>query len=178
MRDAWLNYLPGIDPAYAPWLRDHGSLTRRIQQRCRQFHVRNVYTGLSLCSHDEMQALRLARQQHSYRREVVLYANQRPMVFAHSVVAAEHLRGAWHTVQHLGSRPLGTLLFTHPLVQREPLRFFRLKPSHPLYRRAAQTLDDAPPRLWARRSVFTLHRAPLLVTEVFLPEILKLQLSV
>ena len=174
MRNEWLKFMPQIEPGYAPWLHDHGSLTRRIQQHCRHFQVRNIYNGLSTANRDEISTLHLTRRQKIYTRDVFLYADQQPVVFAHSVLAATHLRGAWHTLQHLGSRPLGTLLFTHPLVQRAPLRFLSLKPGHPLYQQAAKVLAAPPPRLWARRSIFTLHGAPLLVTEVFLADILRL----
>jgi chorismate--pyruvate lyase len=170
----WLKFIPSVETGYAPWLHDRGSLTLRIQQRCEKFHVQNVYNGLAMSNQDEFSILKIPRQQHIYTREVFLYADNRPVVFAHSVVAAKHLRGAWHTLQHLGSRSMGSLLFTHPLVQRAPLRFRALIPDHPLYRSAAKSLDIPAPRLWARRSVFTLHDAPLLVTEVFLPGILKL----
>jgi len=170
----WLNFIPGLETGYASWMHDHGSLTRRIQLNCYQFHVRNIFNGLSKANEDEVTLLKLPRQQHIYTRDVFLHADGKPVVFAHSVVAAQHLRGAWHTLQHLGSRSLGTLLFTHPLVQRAPLRYRSLKAGHPLYQQAIQTLDIPPAQLWARRSMFTLHGAPLLVTEVFLPDILKL----
>jgi len=175
MRDPyWRTFLPGFEAGYAPWLRDHGSLTQRIQQRCAQFGVRNVCDRLMTAAHDETALLGLPPQQKIYTREVFLRADNRPVVFAHSVVAPQHLRGAWQALQHLGSRPLGALLFSHPLVQRAPLHFRELKASHPLYRRAIAMLDTPPEKLWARRSLFTLHGAPLLVTEVFLPEILLL----
>ncbi len=170
----WRTFLPGIEAGYAPWLRDHGSLTRRIQLRCTQFDVRNVYDGLMTAAHDETALLRLPMQRKIYTREVFLYANGRPVVFAHSVVAPQHLRGAWQALQHLGKRPLGALLFAHPLVERAPLHFRALKPQQSLYRHAIVVLDSHPQKLWARRSLFTLHGAPLLVTEVFLPEILLL----
>ncbi len=175
MRNDWRTFVPSIDAAYSPWLHDHGSLTLRIRQRCEKFHVQNVYNGLNLSSRDETNTLQLPRRQNIYTRDVFLYADGKPVVFAHSVVAAQHLLGAWHTLQHLGNRPLGALLFSHPLVQRAPLRFRSITAGHPLYRHAVQTLDTAPSQLWARRSVFTLHGAPLLVTEVFLPNILKLR---
>ena len=98
-----------------------------------------------------------------------------PVIFAHSVVAPQHLRGAWHALQRLGNHPLGALLFAHPLVERAPLHYKALKPQHALYHRAAAVLDAAPGHLWARRSLFSLHGAPLLVTEVFLPDIFSLQ---
>ena len=170
----WRTFLPDIEPGYAPWLHDHGSLTRRIQQRCSQFQVRNVCDCLMTAVHDETALLGQPPRQKIYTREVFLLADDQPVVFAHSVVAPQHLRGAWQALQHLGNRPLAALLFAHPLVQRAPLHYRTLKPNHPLYRRATVTLDTPPPKLWARRSLFTLHGAPLLVTEVFLPEILPL----
>lgn len=173
----WLNFIPGMAPSYATWMHEHGSLTRRIQQNCGQFQVRNIFTGLSMASIDETSVLQLPRRQHIYTRDVLLYADDKPVVYAHSVVAAQHLSGAWHTLQHLGSRSLGSLLFTHPLVQRAPLRYRSLNEGHRLFRQAKQLLDTTSSRLWARRSMFTLHGAPLLVTEIFLPDILLLNES-
>jgi len=125
-----------------------------IQQRCKQFGVRNVCDCLKTAAHDETALLTLPPQQKIYTREVFLLADNRPVVFAHSVVAPQHLRGAWQALQHLGSRPLGALLFAHPLVQRAPLHYRTLKPHHPLYRRAVSALDTPPQKLWARRSLF------------------------
>jgi len=158
----------------APWLRDHGSLTQRIQQRCSRFAVHNVHSGLARIALDESALLGIAVQQLAYAREVYLYADDQPVVFAHSVVARQHLHGAWAAVRSLGSKPLGAMLFAHPLVERKPLHYKALRNTHPLYQRAVAELSDPPHRLWARRSLFLLHGTPLLVTEVFLPGILKL----
>jgi chorismate--pyruvate lyase len=174
MSDYFWNTLLSDKNGYAPWLRDHGSLTRRIQQRCTQFSVRNVCDCLMTAAYDETALLGQLSRQKIYTREVFLLADNQPVVFAHSVVAPQHLRGAWQSLQHLGNRPLAALLFAHPLVQRAPLHYRMLKPNHPLYRRAIATLEAPPQKLWARRSLFTLHDAPLLVTEVFLPDILRL----
>ncbi|MBI3902352.1 MAG: chorismate lyase [Nitrosomonadales bacterium] len=169
----WDGAAIGCGPTLAPWLHDHGSLTRRIQQRCKQFAVHPVRSGLARIAHDEAALLGIAPQQLAYSREVFLYADAQPVVFAHSACAAQHLRGAWAALGGMGNKPLGAMLFAHPLVERGPLRFKALAMHHPLYRRTALPVG-APPRLWARRSLFTLHGAPLLVTEVFLPAILKL----
>jgi chorismate--pyruvate lyase len=173
-KDNWLTFLPDIEAGYAPWLRDHGSLTRRIQQRCSRFSVLNLRDCLMPAAHDETALLGLPPQWKIHTREVFLYADGHPVVFAHSVTAPQHLRGAWHMLRQLGNRPLGAGLFTHPLVQRAPLHFRALKPAHILYRRALPEPGTSPRVLWARRSIFTLHGAPLLVTEVFLPGILDL----
>lgn len=174
MRDHyWQSLLLGA-AGYTPWLRDEGSLTRRIQQCCKLFTVRPLHSGLARVAYDEATLLGIPYDRYAFSREVFLYADRRPVVFAHSTCAHADLHGAWRAMRGLGNRSLGTLLFTHPLVIRQPLRYKALHFNHPLYQSAAAVLGDAPDRLWARRSLFYLHGAPLLVTEVFLPEILKL----
>jgi len=170
----WRGAALGCEARLAAWVRDRGSLTRRIRQRCTKFAVRNLYSGLARIALDESALLGIAAHQLAWSREVFLYADGRPVVFAHSAFAHAHLHGAWAAVRTLGSKPLGALLFAHPLVERKPLHYKLLRDNHPLYRRAARLLQDPPPRLWARRSLFYLHGAPLLVTEVFLPDILLL----
>lgn len=171
----WRGSPLGCGPELAPWLRDRGSLTQRIQQRCTNFAVRNLCDGLARIALDESALLGLAPHQLAWSREVFLYADGQPVVFAHSALAAAHLRGVWSEVRTLGSKPLGALLFAHPLVERKPLHYQALPGTHRLYRRAAALQHDLPHRLWARRSLFYLGDAPLLVTEVFLPGILLLK---
>lgn len=158
-----------------PWLHDRGSLTARIQQRCVQFAVQPVRSGLARIAYDEASVLGIAPHQLAYSREVFLHADGKPVVFAHSACHADDLRGAWQAMKGLGNRSLGSLLFTHPLVVRHPLHFTALRPHHPLYQSAVSGSAIRQERLWARRSLFTLHGAPLLVTEVFLPGILRLK---
>lgn len=96
------------------------------------------------------------------------------MVFAHSVLPLPGLRGPWQGLSKLGNKPLGAALFANPLIKRTPLAFKKLGTRDPLYLRACQILTATPPQLWARRSIFSLKDSPILVTEVFLPDILRL----
>ena len=144
----------GCTAEIAPWLRDRGSLTRRIQHRCTSFAVYELRSGLARIAMDEAALLGVMSQHLAYSREVFLYADDLPVVFAHSACARLHLRGAWSAVSGLGNKPLGALLFSHPLVERRPLHYQALKNTHPLYRRAAVKLDNPPHSLWARRSLF------------------------
>lgn len=170
----WRGAAIGCGAALVPWLHDRGSLTQRIRLRCRQFTVQGVRDGLARIAFDEAALLGVAPRQLAWSREVFLIADGRPVVFAHSALAREQLHGAWSALPTLGNRPLGGYLFAHPLVERKPLHYRALPGAHPLYLRAAAVLQDPPGRLWARRSLFYLGDAPLLVTEVFLPDILSL----
>lgn len=165
----------GCDAALRPWLHDRGSLTQRIRQRCRHFEVLAVCSAMASITFDERSLLGLRPDRLAHVREALLKADGRPVVFARSVCAPAHLRGPWQEVRGLGNRSLGGLLFPNPLVIREALRFRALGPDHPLRARMRRHLgpnpQPSPDLLWARRSLFRLHGAPLLLTEVFLPEV-------
>ena len=155
--------------AWRGWLDDHGSLTRRLQRVCPTLRVRRLSQRVVPPLRDEFRALRLRRGQRAMIREVLLICGDTPLVFAHSVIPLRGLRGPWVALSRLGNRPLGEALFANPLVRRYPLEYRRLDARHPLYRAAVAHLEVAPRRLWMRRSQFSLHGRPLLVTEVFLP---------
>jgi chorismate--pyruvate lyase len=74
-------------------------------------------------------------------------------------------------VAKLGGRSLGTALFTQPGAKRSGLAFRSLRRTDALYARAASLLRKPAVQLWARRSLFLLHGARIVVTEVFLPGI-------
>lgn len=158
------------------WLLHQDSLTRLIQQRCSQFSVDPVFQALAPACTDELVIMNLRRSELALVREVYLYCGDIPVVFAHSVVARKHLQGTWRGLSRLGNRSLGTMLFTNPLIKRAAFGYKQLNTHHPLFRRACQRLQAPPVSLWARRSRFTLQGQPILVTEVFLPAILRLKI--
>lgn len=156
------------------WLSDPGSLTARIMSRCRRFEVQVVSEGRDYPLLDEHSLVGLAIDRYAWVREVLLYADGEPVVFAHSLFAPADLRGAWHMARAIGSRPLGAALFADPFIRRERLQVARLADDHPLHRRAETAVGHGLPVLWARRSRFVRLNRPLLVSEVFLPDIVRL----
>jgi len=122
---------------------------------------------------DEEPLLRLRAGQKALVREVLLLSNNQPVVFAHSVLSIDSLNGEWLGFSRLGSKSLGAAFLANPKVKRTPLSFKKLSKRHVLYKQAAKQIKDAPNFLWARRSVFSLHCANIVVTEVFLPKILE-----
>jgi chorismate--pyruvate lyase len=164
---------PHADP-WRPWLAWRGSLTWRITARARDFRVQVVRQGLHIPNEDEYRQLGQPAHRRALVREVVLHAGGRPVVLAHSIAAWRDLSGTWRGLRGLGTRPLAEALFTDPLVTRGSLEFVRIGPRHPLGRRARQVFGRGFPALWARRSRFVKRGRPLLVTEVFLPELLAL----
>lgn len=166
----WHDHLCQNVGAYRPWLLDQGSLTRRIVARCPAFGVRGVRMEAGWSAVEGV----ASHPRRALLREVFLHCGDTPLVYAHSVLPRDSLCGRWRALGGLGGRPLGDILFSDPQVRRAPLQYKKLRARHWLYRRACRGLDDPPAFLWARRSVFTLNRRAIQVTEVFLPTILEL----
>lgn len=163
--------LAGAPAELHAWLSDPGSLTARIVARCRRFRIRIVRECHTPPHRDEAALIDAPPGRHVWVREVLLLADDQPVVFAHSVLALSDLTGAWHRARAIGSRPLGAALFADPGIRREPLSCARLPVRHPLHRSAEAATNGPLPTLWARRSRFCRTDRPLLVTEVFLPGI-------
>ncbi len=187
-RANWLNS-PVNSGKFRSYLIDKGSLTKRLQLQSQHFSVTPVWLRQAKALQDEATLLALKVQQHALQRDVLLVCDGVPVVFAHSVLPNQSLRGDWRGLGRLGSKPLGATLFANPKVQRTPLTYKKLSSHHRLYQQIlrynldnnqilSQFLQLGQP-LWARRSVFNLHNsnlehAKILVTEVFLPATLKL----
>lgn len=107
-------------------------------------------------------------------REVLLFGHGEPVVFAHSVLPRKSLSGEWRSLGRLGNKPLGAVLFASPKVKRTPLSYKKLTANHALYQAAMPYMAAKPQYLWARRSIFSLNCASIMVIEVFLPGIIKI----
>lgn len=169
---SWFDHPLALPRRLRPWLCDRGSLTARLKSHCGRFRVVPLATGLARPNRDEYTLLDIAPGAVAYVREVLLLCNEVPVVFAHSVLPRKSLRGPWHGITRLGSRPLGEALFNDHRIRRRSMTFRTLRPGHALVRALSRHHRiDAGAVLLARRSIFCLRGKPLLVTEVFLPEI-------
>jgi chorismate lyase len=171
-RQHWLKK-PMLCGAYRKWLIDDGSLTARLKTRYADFAVRPVLLKNAKSFTDESALLGLKANQHALIREVLLVGGNHPVVFAHSVLPRASLRGAWNGLGKLGNKPLGAALFANPVVKRTPLEYKKLSACSPISMRVAGYLKTSPKALWARRSIFNLNCAKILVTEIFLEQLLK-----
>jgi chorismate--pyruvate lyase len=171
-KGGWRRRPVGASAPLRDWLLNRGLLTRRIEERCKNFSVRLLFQGAGRTGLDE-RAPGSSQARLVLVREVSLRCGNTPVVFAHSVAQLRHLRGPWRALSTLGSRPLGAALFENPRVRRHPMRFRKLASRHALHQEATRVAGRPLPPLWARRTLYTLRRAPILVTEVFLPALLR-----
>lgn len=153
-----------------PWLVDAASLTGRLRRLCPHgFNVRLLAQRWQRPLRNERLALGMRDHEFALVRQVHLACGARPLVFARTVIPAATLRGGLRRYAHLGTRPLGELLFADRRVRRGGIEVAEIAPRHALYRVITGGRANGSGAVWGRRSVFTLAGAPLLVGEVFLP---------
>ncbi len=102
-------------------------------------------------------------------RQVRLLCDGEPWVFARTMIPLPSLHGRLRQLALLGTRPLGAVLFADPTMQRSAIEVACVGQHKRLYRMALEGLPGGSTEIWGRRSVFTLHSRPLLVSEFFLP---------
>jgi chorismate lyase len=171
-RARWVGHVNGVNAPVGmrTWLTTKGSLTLKLMACSHRFRVQRLRQRHGSCLGDECGTVALKRRRRVREREVLLRCDERPVVFAHTIVPTESTASDWPFFSALGERSLGTTLFSDPQVRRSPLQFARLPIAHPLARRAASAVGqvfDQP--LFARRCLYRRKRGLLLVTEVFLP---------
>lgn len=169
----WFSHVNGVNPPpqMRHWLTDRVSLTVKLAAHCRQFRVQRLHQRRAMALADECRALGLSRRIGVQEREVLLRCDDAPVVFAHTVVPLHASATDWPFFGSLGERSLGFTLFCDPQVARGELHYARLRPGHPLQRRAAAAIGVSAfsQPLLARRCLFWRRHGTLLVTEVFLP---------
>ena len=161
--------------ALSDWLFNQDSLTKRlVTASAGEFQVQVLTQGFARPRPSEQQALNLPERQVALIRTVLLLGCGRPWVFARSIIPLTTLRGPYGFLRHLGSQPLGELLFNDPTMRRGDFELLHCKADE--LGSAAGALPDPDEILWGRRSVFYLNHKPLLVGEIFLPEFAPLPL--
>jgi len=158
----------------APWLFEQGSLTRRILRHCTNtFRVEVLSQKWQRPMLNEALRLGAHPEHHALIREVLLYCGDTPWVYARSVLPRKTLTGPRRFLGKLGNRPLGEILFSDPTIKRDELEIAEIKKGQRMYSCATEILNSPPDFIWGRRSIFYLHKKPLMVNEIFLPSILK-----
>ncbi len=166
IRNGWLS------PAMQQWLLDDSSLTRRLQQNCPgRFRVEVLNQGWERPLLSEARALKIRPERRVLVRQVHLLCDDTPWVFARTVIPVTSLRGRQRRLRHLGNRPLGAFLFADPHMRRAPLEIVSIDAGQRLYHRAIAHSRHQDNTIWGRRSVFYLEERPLLVSEIFLPDL-------
>lgn len=151
------------------WLLDPSSLTARLKRHCHEFRVVVLGQKIEPCSADEANE-DIKAGQEVLVREVLLYCDDKPQVFARSLLPLSSLTGNEKQLATLGNQSLGQVLFNHPSLQRKCIEIATFDCQSSVARLALHYKLPFKEELWGRRSTFVLGNKPLIVAEVFLPD--------
>jgi len=155
------------------FLFQNGSLSRFIQQRCKEsFHIDLINESWCYPMPDELHLLSLRNHEITFTRESWLKCGDQRLVYARTVIPRKTLKGKSHELTRLGTKPLGKILFNDNKTYRTNMRYAKI-PVHCELHKETTKDTDVTSDLWGRQSLFYINNKPLLVTEVFLPAILQ-----
>ena len=154
------------------WLLDAGSLTSKLVACCgSQFNVRPVSQQWGRPLRSEQALLGIRRTEVAFTRQVLLLCGDTPWVFARTLIPASSFRGRAKRLAYLKSKPLGAVLFSDPHTVRKTMEIAHFNKNHLLHQYASHHAGEIDEDLWGRRTLFQFAGSPLLVNEIFLPDI-------
>ncbi|WP_159565482.1 chorismate lyase [Budvicia diplopodorum] len=140
-----------LNKSIADWLLEEESMTRRCECYCREVTVQPQFEGYVSAESLAGEASELPVDQRYWVREILLFGDNIPWLWARTVVPEFTLSGPELSLKTLGTTPLGRYLYAQPALERDYIQI--------------SLLDS----LWGRRSRLRLSGKPLLLTEIFLP---------
>lgn len=150
------------------WLLDPDSLTARLKTHCHQFRVELLGQKIESCQALEAVAA-IPVGVKVLVREVLLYCDDKPQVFARSLLPMSSLTGSEQALANLGTQSLGQVLFNNPSLERKTIEVATFDTNSSVGKLACNLQLIMTDKLWGRRSIFMLDNKPLMVAEVFLP---------
>lgn len=155
------------------WLIDTGSLTAKLRKLCNSFSVHLIsQINRSSLAH-ESTLLELEKADAVIDRQVQLYCDETPVVYARSLIPVKAVSDRFNDLDSMGENPLGEKIFSDPQLSRSPIEWTQLKPDHPLFQSAMENIpsSDIPDSIYGRRSLFYGAAKPIMISEFFLPKI-------
>jgi chorismate lyase len=165
--DAWLLLDECLDRApreLHPWLAEPGLLTARVRRACAgetRFRLLRVVPAPLAAGLAQRMGV---ADTGCVLREIEFACGDTRWIFAQSVFPdSTVLQHPW--LAELGNVALGESLLARPDVSRQPLEYREIS----VHDELAVAAGGLGQRAWARRAVYHLAEAPIMVQELFLP---------
>ncbi len=150
------------------WVYEKGSLTRRLRKEYGQtFSVEILFHRWKQAFPGECKLLNLPHQQYNLIREVLLHADGKPLILARTILPEHTIKVAKRNLSHLGTRPLGEVIFSYPKLERSDLNISSVPTAQ--WTSELKNKVDIEQAIWGRRTVYAIQKQKMLVSEFFLP---------
>ena len=152
---AWNQELGSLgikDKNILSWMKESDSITSRIKSFS-DFRLELLNDGpgeINIVEDD----LIISNYEKNNIREVILHSNNKPFIYAKSIIPMETITFGLEILGNLRENPLGDILFSHPNIKKRYMLFAKFKSEHGLF--------------WGRKGIYTVNDYPFSVCEIFL----------
>ena len=134
------------------WLNEPGSITSRIKSFS-DFKLKLLRDGPGeVDSADD--DLIISNYKENNIREVLLYSDEEPIIYAKSIIPLETIRLGLGVLGNLKENPLGDILFSNPEIKKKHMLFAKFESNKKIF--------------YGRKGIYTVKGFPFSVCEVFL----------
>ena len=134
------------------WLNESGSITSRIKS------FSDFKLKLLRDSPGEVDAavddLIISNYKENNIREVLLYSDEEPLIYAKSIIPLETIRLGLGVLGNLKENPLGDILFSNPEIKKEYMLFSKFELNKKIF--------------YGRKGIYTVKGFPFSVCEIIL----------
>ena len=134
------------------WLNESGSITSRIKS------FSDFKLKLLRDSPGEVDAavddLIISNYKENNIREVLLYSDEEPLIYAKSIIPLETIRLGLGVLGNLKENPLGDILFSNPEIKKKYMLFAKFESNKKIF--------------YGRKGIYTVKGYPFSVCEIFL----------
>jgi chorismate--pyruvate lyase len=149
------------------WVYEKDSLTKRLRSVYGQsVTVDILFHRWKPAYLSECHLLKLPHQQFNLIREVLLHADGKPLILARTILPERTIKIAKRNLSHLGTRPLGEVIFAYPKLERLGLNSCCVFPQ--LWTSDLIHKVNIEQPVWGRRTVYAIQKQKLLVSEFFM----------
>ena len=134
------------------WLLEEGPITKRIKQNG-AFRLHLIQDEFSSINQNDKDFIECTSNEIKLR-EVLLYCDDSPVVFAQTIIPAEAISKGLKDLGNLGSKPLGDILFEEDIFTKDKVFYALFERNSSLY--------------WGRKAKYIVKGYKFSVMEVFL----------
>ena len=134
------------------WLNEPGSITSRIKSSS-NFRLKLLRDGPGQVDAAEDDLI-ITNYKENNIREVVLFSDEEPFIYAKSILPLETIRLGLGALGNLKENPLGDILFSNPEIKKKYMLFAKFESNKRIF--------------YGRKGIYTVKDYPFSVCEIFL----------
>lgn len=154
------------------WISYSHSMTKRMQHHCQTVRIEVIASHVGMPTFNEARLLQLAPRRAALIREIIMWCDEQPWLYGRTIAPLATVDSELPRLYRLGTVAIGKLLFRHRNMQRSPFAYAKLLPGQALYQETERWQQSSAKWLLARHSEFKLSEKKLLLTEIFLPDMI------